>query len=111
MFVNRWGILVRAKQPYVDWANSFDDGGPTMTLDARRSAPTAYLVHEHEGADLRELIANWYWEAIFELELVCWMRDTSTWPGDRTVEMFNEWFEVELVIELVDLAKGRIKSS
>ncbi len=111
MFVNRWGILVRAKQPYVDWANSFDDDGPTMTLDARRSIPTLYLVHEHEGADLRKLIVDWYWEAIFDLQLVSWMRDMSTWPENREVEMFYEWFEVELVTELVDLAKGRIKSS
>ena len=111
MFVNRWGILVRAKQPYVDWANSFDDDGPTMMLDARRSAPTIYLVHEHEGADLGELIADWYWEAIFDLQLVSWMRDMSTWPEHRTPEMFYEWFEVELVTELVNLAKGRIKSS
>ena len=110
MFVNRWGILVRAKQPYVDWANSFEDGGPTMTLGERRSAPTMYLVHEHEDTDLRELIAGWYWEAIFDLELVSWMRETSTWPQNRTTEMFYEWFDVELASELVDLAKGHIKS-
>ncbi len=112
MFVNRWSILVKAKQPYVDWANSMDDDGPRTTLDEARSNSTMYLVHEHDdGDDLHELIEEWYWEAIFELELVSWMRDTSTWPANRSADMFYEWFDVELVTELVDLAKGRIKSN
>jgi hypothetical protein len=110
MFVNRWSIVVRAKQSYVDWANSIDDDGPTTTLETARSSPTIYLVHEHDGTSLHELIDQWYWEAIFDLELVSWMRDTSTWPESRSAEMFSEWFDIELVTELVDLVKGRIKS-
>lgn len=62
MFVNRWSILVRAKLPYVEWANSFEDGGPILSLDDQRSAPTLYLIPEHEGADLHELVDEWYWE-------------------------------------------------
>ena len=111
MFVNRWAILVKARQPYVDWANSLDDDGPTTTLEEARSNSTMYLVHEHEGASLHELIDEWYWEALFDLELVSWMRDTSTWPDNRSADMFYEWFEVELVTEVVNLVKGRIKSS
>ena len=57
-----------------------------------------------------KLLADWYSEAIFDLELVDWMRDMFTWPENRTVEMFYEWFEVELVTEVVNLARGRIKS-
>ena len=67
MFVNRWAIVVKAKPPYVDWANSMDDGGPTTTLENARSSPTIILVYEHEGATLDELITEYYWEAIFDL--------------------------------------------
>jgi hypothetical protein len=111
MFVNRWGILVRAKQPYVDWANSFEDGGPIFDLDERRASPTLYLIAELEGADLYELVDEWYWEEMFVFELNSWMREPSVWPENRTVDMFHDWFDVELVTELIDLGKGRIKAT
>ncbi len=28
--LNRTAITIRPKQPYIDWANSFSDGGPTF---------------------------------------------------------------------------------
>jgi len=31
--INRTAVYVGPKQPYIDWANSFDDGGPTLSLD------------------------------------------------------------------------------
>ncbi|MHC4220509.1 MAG: hypothetical protein ACYSU7_18880 [Planctomycetota bacterium] len=110
MFVNRWGILVWAKQPYVDWANSFEDGGPMLSLDDQRSSPTLYLIPELEGADLYELVDEWYWQDIFAFELSSWMRDLSDWPENRTADMFHEWFDVELISELIDLGQGRIKT-
>ncbi len=111
MFVNRWGILVRANQLYVDWANSFEDGGPILSLHDQRSSPTLYLIPELEGADLNELIDESHWEEIFAFELNSWMRDPSTWPENRTADMFHDWFDVELISELIDLGQGRIKTS
>jgi len=111
MFVNRCGILVRAKQPYVDWANSFEDDGPIVSLDDQRSTPTLYLIPEHEGADVHELVDEWYRENIFAFELSAWMRDPSVWPENRTADMFHDWFDVELISELIDHGKGRIKAS
>ena len=110
VFVNRWGILARAKQPYVDWVNSMDDDGLTMDLESQRMQPTIFLINEREGMTLDEIVREFFWEAIFDMELVAWMRDTSVWPANRTVEMFYEWFEVELVADLIELGRGRIKS-
>ena len=110
MFVNRWGILARAKQPYVDWVNSMDDDGPTMVLEYKRMQPTVYLLNALEGMTLNEMVCEFFWEAIFDIELVAWMKDTSVWTANRTVEMFYEWFEVELVADLIDLGRWRIKS-
>ncbi len=110
VYVNRWSIVARAKQPYVEWANSFDDGGPTMDLESKRTHATIYLFNALEGVPLDDMVREFFWQAIFDIELVNWMRDMSTWPANRTVEMFYEWFDVELITELVDLGKGRIKS-
>jgi len=40
--INRTVVTVSPKQPYIDWANSFDDDGPDM--DTSRSISTAYLI-------------------------------------------------------------------
>lgn len=110
MFVNQWGILVQAKKPYVDWANSMNDDGPTIELESKRTQATVYLFNALEGIALNEMVREFFWEAIFGIEFVAWMRDTSVWPSNRTAEMFYEWFEVELAADLIDLGKGRIKS-
>ena len=59
---------------------------------------------------LDEIVREFFWQAIFDIELVTWMIDTSVWPANRTVEMFYEWFEVDRVADLIDLGRGRIKS-
>ena len=101
---------MRAKQPYVHWANAMDDDGPRASLVDSRAIPTIYLVNELEGADLYELVDEWYWEQIFAEELEAWMTDASTWPQQRSADMFHEWFEVELVTMVLDAGRGRIKS-
>ncbi len=40
--INRTVILITAQQPYIDWANSFDDGGPKMSVNKQNN--TAYLI-------------------------------------------------------------------
>lgn len=52
VFVNRWSILVRANQPYVDWANSMDDDGPTMDLESQQMQPTMYLINERDDCTI-----------------------------------------------------------
>jgi len=104
-YLYRVGLAISHKQPYVDWANSFKDGGPELPpeLAARR---TVYLVAEPDPntkPDLRELLGE-FWLQIFEEELAAWMLDEGTWPtAPLTREMFDAWFEVELLDTLFDL--------
>ena len=56
------------------------------------------------------MVEEWYREEIFAFELNGWMRDPSVWPENRTADMFHDWLDVELISELIDLGKGRIKT-
>lgn len=67
-----------------------DDDGTTMELESKRMQPTMYLFNALEDMTLDEIVREFFWEAIFDMELVAWMRDTSVWPANRTVEMFYE---------------------
>lgn len=55
--INRTVLLITPKQPYIDWANSFDDDGPTMA-DLRHSAiliPDTYDEHTYENWPKKQL--------------------------------------------------------
>jgi hypothetical protein len=102
-FLYRTAITVTRKQPYIDWANSFDDGGPNLTDELARDRRTVYLVGEGDGPqDLRELLDE-HWESIFEDELAMWMESEDDWPASRTREMFDVWFDAEVTDAVIDL--------
>jgi hypothetical protein len=102
-FLYRTAITIIRKQPYVDWANSFDDDGPELTNELAQDRRTVYLVQE-EGArpDLRKLLDD-HWEDIFEEELAMWMDGEADWPAPRTREMFDAWFDAEVTDTVIDL--------
>ena len=107
--INRSVLVVRPKQPYVDWANSMDDGGPLADLAGMRADPKAYLVDDVEGRDDLPQVVDGYWEKIFEEQLNSWMRDPDVWPAQLTREMFAEWFDSELFVMVWDISETRIK--
>ncbi len=101
--LNRSLLLVRGKQPYADWANSFDDGGPRLDLAEHRQDANAYLVVDHEETGDLDNLVELHWEDIFGSELDAWMRDRKTWPVNRTRSMFWQWFDVDFASLVFDL--------
>ena len=108
--INRAALIVRPKQPYVDWANSMDDDGPPRAdLRKLREEPSIYLVEVIDSLDdFPELVAN-YWEWVFREQLNGWMRDPELWPEELTREMFLEWFDCELSTMIWDMLNTKIK--
>jgi len=103
-FLYRAAITVTRKQPYLDWANSFDDDGPELTAELADDRRTVYLVQESvEPQPNLEALLDEFWERIFEEELSAWMLQDGDWPSPRTREMFNEWFASELTGSVYDL--------
>ena len=101
--LNRSAIVVRPKQPFLDWLHAADPTSGEISLANLIQEPTIYLIPEcdtdEEVADvLRELC-----EEIFEEQLADWYTDTSTWPSDRSFEVFCQWFDYQHHSMLVDL--------
>ncbi len=90
--LNRSAVLVRPRQPYIDWAASLDDEG---ILPSTECGKTIYLVPDYEDdIDAMEILAQCY-PIIFEAELEAWHTDEREWPSNRTFAMFRQWFEFE----------------
>ena len=93
--INRSLIILKPKQPFLDWAWTLDDEDKNFTLKDLREDSTAYLVPEVWDYDEhQELLASCY-EILFEEELEGWWEDETAWPKERDLKMFLDWFEVE----------------
>jgi len=102
--IDRSLIVVKPKQPFLDWAQTVDyqEG---LTLEQVREDATAYLIPEPWDKDEQAEILKWCYEFIFEAELESWYTDPDLWPQHRDLETFREWFDVEfhsLVFDLCD---------
>jgi hypothetical protein len=102
-YLYRHALFVSRKQPYIEWANSFEDDGPTMTEELSRGERVVYLVPEGASMPVLADLLDQFWEDIFEAELESWMLNETDWPQTRTREVFDEWFEVELSESVYDL--------
>ncbi len=97
-YVNRMLVLLRPRQPFVDWLNStLDPDEAPHTLDEIEGSPGAFLIPIFE---YREEAEEWIREnhiLIFETHLWDWLDRPQEWPADRSWEVFLEWFDVELL--------------
>jgi len=108
--VNRSVVIVRPKQPLVDWVNQTPEVKPRkkLTLEDMRASRTVLLVPQ----DTTMAQAREYVEALkpylFEMQLNLWYRDPRTWPREKSNAPFDEWFDLELHTLVVDLVSGAL---
>ncbi len=96
--LNRAALILRYKQPAVDWVNKSDlYNSPGLTLASANEDLNVYLI-ANEDSDDPELLQRWIklnLDALFIDELSGWYTDESLWPKTRNMKLFNSWFSVE----------------
>src|SRR6266498_4964215 len=86
--LNRAVLIVRPKQPFLDWAVQLDDSGLVPNVEGEQ---TVYLVPEFDDDDGAQKVLKRVFGEVFERELFGWHTDESAWPRKRTLAMFREW--------------------
>ncbi|MDR4498043.1 MAG: hypothetical protein MRK02_09025 [Candidatus Scalindua sp.] len=109
LYLNRSALVVKPKQPFVDWANSTDPGGTQYTLQNLKSENNVYLVSEIDDKHDLEREIKTYHRIMFENELIGWATDRTTWPKMISLELFHEWFVIEHNSMVADLSNGPIE--
>ena len=104
--LNRELLIVRLKQPFVDWINHADPnpGSAHVTLEYANEDSAVFLVHEYTCEDLEGWLKQCYLP-LFEEVLEQWYVLPALWPQDRDLALFKAWCEVEvhgIVIDMVD---------
>ena len=94
--LNRSVVIVRFRQPFVDWVNAADPT-PTreITLADVNDDSNAYLVEVEDERELDEWLAL-NADIFFEELLNDWYTDPALWPQDRSLTLFKEWCSCEL---------------
>lgn len=105
--LNRGVLIVRPKQPYLDWAEGLDSSGVLPSVEGEQ---TVYLIPSFEDDDEAEAILKIVYKEIFERELDGWHADQSAWPKKRTYAIFKQWFRIELHSVVEDLCAYAIAS-
>ncbi len=108
--LNRAALILRYKQPFVDWINAADPS-PTshpVTLAEVNQERTVYLVDVEDEDELGEWLARHH-QGLFEEELKGWYTDPALWPRDRSLQMLQEWCSFELHTVVVDADESQLE--
>jgi len=105
--LNRDLLIVRYKQPFIDWVNEADPhpGGHLITLEDANDDSPAYLIHEYASEDFENWLLDCYLP-LFENILGEWYTDPILWPQDRTLKLFKAWCHIEVHSMVLDYVDG-----
>ena len=102
--LNRTVVLLVPKQPFLQWVNDADPDEQALTLADLCEDNEVFLIPQLN--DDQESI-QWVekrWSILFEHMLAEWVIDETVWPQKRTLNMFREWFDIEIHTLAWDLA-------
>lgn len=103
--INRSLVVIKPKQPFVDWENNLPDRKPEISLEQMRDDCTVYLLPEVENdSEARKQIEK-IWRDVFDYELYGWCTNEEWLPVRRTKRMFWDWFDVEFHSEIIDVSQ------
>jgi hypothetical protein len=109
-FINRCILIVKAKEPFLQWVRMLPDPEPSITLSQLNDDSNAYLLPEYERGEDREALLAECYDDIFYSELMGWWTDESAHPALRSLKMFKEWFSVEFHSSVVDLGDTELET-
>lgn len=100
--LNRGLVVIRYKQPYVDWVKTAGEAPMEISLKQANDDGESFLLPTYESqidpVDGTEDAIKWVekrWRMFFVHILESWIPDEAEWPKKRSLKMFREWFDVE----------------
>lgn len=105
--VERSIVVIKPKQPFLDWINNnlAISNESLLDLSNIRIDCNSYLIPEVNEIEDGVAYVDEIYEALFQLELASWSEDQSLWPQELTLKMFWEWFDIEISPTLIDLTE------
>lgn len=107
--LNRSAVVVKPRQPFLEWLHTSDPTSGNITLDELEQDPTIYLIPECDRkGDIQKVLRKLCGE-IFVEQLAAWWTDEKSWPKDRGFAVFCRWFEWQHHSLLIDLCDEPVR--
>lgn len=105
--VERSIVVIKPKQPFLDWINNnlAISNETLLDLSNIRIDCNSYLIPEINEIEDGVAYVDEVYEALFQLELASWSEDQNLWPQELSLKMFWEWFDIEISPTLIDLTE------
>ncbi len=106
--IDRDVVVIKSKQPVVDWANRDLAYSPPVSMEELKHDCTVILIPETDNLEEALEQVESLKLRLFEMELEDWSRDPVTWPKNRTIELFDAWFDLEVHSLVFDTLGGPV---
>jgi hypothetical protein len=93
---NRHVLLLKPKQPFLDWLAAADPAPLPLTLEQVQEDRTAYLIPEFDETGDAEKWVMKLWRWFFEEEIGGWLTDPDLWPEKMSPQVFKQFFDIEI---------------
>ena len=110
--VDRMALVVRAKQPFLDWIVQYadpEDRSTIPTLADLRTTPDVFLIPESETPEAAWAFVRKMADVFFAQELEGWYQDPDYWPAKLDYKTLKQWFDLELIDMVLDLSRYAIR--
>ena len=106
--VHRNVAIVKLKESFLSWLKAIQHPDADMTAEELNQCCTALLIPDFGfDEDSRAYIYSHY-QAIFANELESWNQDEAVFPKQLDLNMFEEWFDIEIYTTVLDTVGGEI---
>ncbi|MGE5682546.1 MAG: hypothetical protein ACM34K_16895 [Bacillota bacterium] len=109
--IDRHLVIIKPKQPFLDWLKSLAEENSSLVIEDIRHDNTAFMIPSNELIEQDQKYIKSIFPDLFEMELEEWSLDTDLWPGDRTYELFQEWFDTEIHTIVIDTLEDPVEKS
>jgi hypothetical protein len=104
--IDRVALILKPSETMLTWINENPDNEEKLSLEEVQADCTVVLLPVFGHEEAAENYLSHVFEELFENELASWNIDESSWPKDRTLEMFLMWFDLEFHPFVCDAARG-----
>ena len=104
--IDRDVAIIKPKQPLVDWVNCTVPLSTPVSQEELENDCTAILVPDLGSLEAVLEYLQPLKPLLFEMELEDWDLDPIDWPKERTDEVFDAWFDIEVHSMVWDLVRG-----
>lgn len=110
-FIDRTAVVLKPTSVFLQWLKDSDDEFPDLTLAQLQSNCSTFLIPEFDQPEQAMAYISERYEHIFAVELAGWTIDESTWPQQRDLSTFWQFFELEIHDTVLDLEEGELNLS